>query len=104
SSHPSTTAPPSRPLHDALPISGQIATQLNSLQASFQIFFNGVPATVAYAGLAPGAVGSYQFNVVVPDGVLRPEQSADNQVMLTRSEEHTSELQSPDHLVCRPLL
>src|SRR5438552_7523286 len=25
-------------------------------------------------------------------------------IMLTRSEEHTSELQSPDHLVCRLLL
>ena len=24
-------------------------------------------ATVSYAGLAPGAVGSYQFNVVVPN-------------------------------------
>src|SRR5258708_28248029 len=29
---------------------------------------------------------------------------ADEQVQLARSEEHTSELQSPDHLVCRLLL
>src|SRR5258708_24167860 len=29
---------------------------------------------------------------------------AHRQVALTRSEEHTSELQSPDHLVCRLLL
>jgi len=27
-----------------------------------------------------------------------------NKVILVRSEEHTSELQSPDHLVCRLLL
>src|SRR5258708_23795731 len=29
---------------------------------------------------------------------------ADDAVMVRRSEEHTSELQSPDHLVCRLLL
>jgi uncharacterized protein (TIGR03437 family) len=34
---------------------------------SFQISFNGTAATVKYAGLAPGYVGLYQFNVVVPN-------------------------------------
>src|SRR5258708_28443208 len=42
-----------------------------------------------------------------PRGSLRPneiERSAKDFVGRDRSEEHTSELQSPDHLVCRLLL
>src|SRR5207244_11434989 len=34
----------------------------------------------------------------------RAQVFADETVVLSRSEEHTSELQSPDHLVCRLLL
>jgi uncharacterized protein (TIGR03437 family) len=44
---------------------GQIVSQTNALP-SFQIYFAGVPATVTYAGLAPGYLGLYQFDVVVP--------------------------------------
>src|SRR5258708_32026796 len=33
-----------------------------------------------------------------------PRGIASEQIAMTRSEEHTSELQSPDHLVCRLLL
>ncbi len=44
---------------------GQIAQGLTKLP-SFTISIGGVPATVAYAGLAPDYVGLYQFNVVVP--------------------------------------
>jgi uncharacterized protein (TIGR03437 family) len=50
---------------------GQIVTQLNYLNdytsGNFQISFGGVPAKVAYAGLAGGYLGLYQFNVVVPN-------------------------------------
>lgn len=47
---------------------GQIAQGQSSLAAPFTISFNGTPATsVSYAGLAPGYVGLYQFNVVVPN-------------------------------------
>ena len=46
---------------------GQIVQESNALQSSFQISFAGVPATTTYAGLAPGYVGLYQFNVVVPN-------------------------------------
>src|SRR5258708_31055618 len=35
---------------------------------------------------------------------LHPESGASNTSSILRSEEHTSELQSPDHLVCRLLL
>jgi uncharacterized protein (TIGR03437 family) len=46
---------------------GQIVQQSNALAEKFHIQFGGVPASVSYAGLAPGAVGLYQFNVVVPN-------------------------------------
>jgi uncharacterized protein (TIGR03437 family) len=46
---------------------GQIVQQTNALQSTFQVFFAGIPATVTYEGLAPGFLGLYQFNVVVPN-------------------------------------
>jgi trimeric autotransporter adhesin len=46
---------------------GQIVSGLNALTSDFQISFGGVPApSISYAGLAPGYVGLYQFDVVVP--------------------------------------
>ena len=46
---------------------GDVVQQDNSLLLPFQVFFGGMAAAVNYAGLAPGAVGLYQFNVVVPE-------------------------------------
>jgi len=46
---------------------GNIVPDANSLIFPLQIFFGGMPAVVSYAGLAPGMIGLYQFNVVVPD-------------------------------------
>jgi uncharacterized protein (TIGR03437 family) len=34
---------------------------------NLQVSLGGAPATVSYAGLAPGFVGLYQFNIVVPN-------------------------------------
>jgi len=45
---------------------GQVVQQSNSLP-SFQISIAGTQATVMYAGLAPNAIGLYQFNVVIPN-------------------------------------
>lgn len=45
---------------------GQIAAGTNSLAAPFAVTIGGAPASVVYNGLAPGFVGLYQFNVVVP--------------------------------------
>jgi len=45
---------------------GQIVTQSNQLSQPLQILFGQTPAQISYAGLAPGFVGLYQFNVVVP--------------------------------------
>ncbi len=45
---------------------GQVVQQKNALVDSLQVQFANVTATVQYAGLAPGSIGLYQFNVVVP--------------------------------------
>ena len=44
---------------------GQIVEQSTSL-TNFQMSIGGIPATVLYAGLAPGLTGLYQFNIQVP--------------------------------------
>lgn len=46
---------------------GQIVQLQNKLQSPVQILFGQSAATVTYQGLAPGLVGLYQFNVVVPN-------------------------------------
>jgi len=45
---------------------GVVVMQSNSLSTPMQMFLGGTQATLAYQGLAPNAVGLYQFNVVVP--------------------------------------
>ncbi|MEO5922203.1 MAG: hypothetical protein ABIR70_00080 [Bryobacteraceae bacterium] len=45
---------------------GLVVQQSNNL-SGVQIAFNGVPATIQFAGLVQGLVGLYQFNVVVPN-------------------------------------
>ena len=49
------------------PAQGQVVQQPNALTSQFQILFGQTAATISYAGLAPGAIGLYQFNVVVPN-------------------------------------
>jgi len=48
---------------------GQIVPQTpgNSLTTPLAVFFGPAQATLSYFGLAPGYVGLYQFNVVVPN-------------------------------------
>ncbi len=46
---------------------GQTVTQANTLASQFLVLIGGSVAEVQYAGLAPGAVGLYQFNLVVPN-------------------------------------
>ena len=48
---------------------GQIAQGLTNLSANFSISIGGTPATFSYAGLSPGFVGLYQFDVTVPAGL-----------------------------------
>ena len=46
---------------------GQVVQQSNALALPLQFFFGQTESTVPYKGLAPGLVGLYQFNVVVPN-------------------------------------
>ena len=46
---------------------GQIVQQSNTLTAPFHLLFGQTEAHLNYDGLAPSAVGLYQFNVVVPN-------------------------------------
>ena len=46
---------------------GDVVQRDNRLVLPLDVFIGGIPAAVSYAGLAPGTVGLYQFNVVVPD-------------------------------------
>jgi uncharacterized protein (TIGR03437 family) len=46
---------------------GQLAPDNSSLTLPLQIYFGSTLATLQYSGLAPGLVGVYQFNVVVPN-------------------------------------
>jgi uncharacterized protein (TIGR03437 family) len=45
---------------------GQIVQAQNILALPLQVFIGGTQAKVTYQGLAPGSVGLYQFDVVVP--------------------------------------
>jgi uncharacterized protein (TIGR03437 family) len=46
---------------------GQTVPGLNTLTAGFHLLIGGVEASLAYDGLAPGAMGLYQFNAKVPN-------------------------------------
>jgi uncharacterized protein (TIGR03437 family) len=46
---------------------GAIDQGQNKVNAPFDVSIGGVSAQVQYAGLTPGSVGLYQFNVVVPN-------------------------------------
>src|SRR5258708_23883535 len=64
--------------------------------------------TVQYSSSEDGVLGTFDF-ATISDLVRHPfplqaEQFKLTRIILDRSEEHTSELQSPDHLVCRLLL
>jgi uncharacterized protein (TIGR03437 family) len=46
---------------------GQLVQQANTLVSPLQVYFGEKPATLSYSGLAPNAIGLYQFNIVTPD-------------------------------------
>jgi uncharacterized protein (TIGR03437 family) len=50
-------------------VAGLIASGQSTLANPFTMTIGGAPATVNYDGLAPGLVGVYQFNAVVPAGI-----------------------------------
>jgi uncharacterized protein (TIGR03437 family) len=52
-------------------VAGEIAEGATNLALPVEFRFGDVPAQVLYSGLAPGLVGVYQFNVVVPPDAPR---------------------------------
>jgi uncharacterized protein (TIGR03437 family) len=54
------------------PADGSPSTGSSLTTATPTVNIGGVPATVTYSGLAPGEVGLYQLNVVVPAGTMGP--------------------------------
>jgi uncharacterized protein (TIGR03437 family) len=56
------------PVNDTI-VGGQIASGQSTLTNPLMITIGGAPATITYQGLAPGLVGVYQFNVVVPNNL-----------------------------------
>jgi len=53
------------PVTPSIP-AGELVQESNSLALNFQVSIGGQPATVLYAGLAPGFTGLYQVNIEVP--------------------------------------
>src|SRR5207244_13033642 len=94
------TAPPqlaTRSLHDALPILDLNAarTVLGTYNEVWNANRDGLPADATSPELRDQFLRSYPLHPKLLE--MLTEKTA-------RSEEHTSELQSPDHLVCRLLL
>src|SRR5207244_11013753 len=91
-------------LHDALPICQKLVAEV--IGTAFLVFIGvgSVPATLIVNGKAPFTMAdlgmiSLAFATVVVATVYALGHVSGNHI--NRSEEHTSELQSPDHLVCR---
>src|SRR5207302_11467349 len=96
--HPTTPAIYTLSLHDALPIFPlQLSLALTPPNTSGTAARQFVPALALLGAgqITAGAVSSVTVKVVVQVALL---------VAASRSEEHTSELQSRENLVCRLLL
>src|SRR5258708_23063378 len=73
----------------------------------YTTLFRSIRKLLTYPEHSAGAVMTTDYatlpaNLTVADAIAEVRHQAPNRE--TRSEEHTSELQSPDHLVCRLLL
>src|SRR5207244_5645277 len=93
-----------RSLHDALPI----LTGMRDLGLVSQVFdeakLHGLHGEVAIGHTRYSTTGSSAWANAQPllhHGRVRTVALGHNGNLINRSEEHTSELQSPDHLVCR---
>src|SRR5207244_10650918 len=76
-----------------------------------QIHSGGAPKGIALGAFSPStdgllfsSVGVWRDVFITPVGWLQLRDPVAELRIVLRSEEHTSELQSPDHLVCRLLL
>src|SRR5258708_28262676 len=77
------------------------------ITCSFFFFFNDTATTEIYTLSLHDALPIFTFREIQRldcQSDFFGESDADKVALAIRSEEHTSELQSPDHLVCRLLL
>src|SRR2546422_2096123 len=100
------TAPPeisTLPLHDALPISGDSRQPCDPL-AHPLVETVDVGRLVAERAKVPAGYDQLIRVEAQPQALYMPQAGEEQPGMYRRSEEHTSELQSRLHLVCRLLL
>src|SRR5207244_13277865 len=98
---PPHTSPPS--LHDALPISHRDTSAWRQSTAPAAHIRSKYGRSYPYSPAATST--SARSRISRSPSRSSDETGSSNQVTpSSRSEEHTSELQSPDHLVCRLLL
>src|SRR5437763_2738139 len=87
-------------LHDALPISGLPMLRLQGERTFENVRFDDISPNM-FAGSIVDLEPDTDYEIIAfisdPDGISGPNKKS-------RSEEHTSELQSPMYLVCRLLL
>src|SRR5258708_20636074 len=83
---------------------------LNTAQISYSSSYPTVGFATTLASLAgtncapPGSSGACIIDSLLAGGSKSGYSFASSESIMHRSEEHTSELQSPDHLLCRLLL
>src|SRR5207244_13152012 len=100
---PLTTSIPSPSLHDALPICARChAAIVKSVQRGPMMNSAQVYSTALYNNASVPFKDAVFVENYTPRG--EPQILRTMPAPTDRSEEHTSELQSPDHLVCRLLL
>src|SRR5690625_6556345 len=120
STHPSTSQLYTLSLHDALPIywldlghvysSGDVYTRTQGLSLSDRLTANsfrfdaGQQASVIDGRLNVSTLTGKAQGITVQQAISVDQMELDSRGGTLRSEEHTSELQSRGHLVCRLLL
>src|SRR5207244_10478036 len=103
-SPPSTPHPPPLALHDALPIFHPLQEAFAELGAAQCGYCTPAFLLAAEALLAPRARPTRdEIKQALSGNLCRCTGYIKIYEAVERSEEHTSELQSPDHLVCRLL-
>src|SRR5205814_8915448 len=98
---PPTTALSTLSLHDALPICRRGTTRGGSLRSKWDRIRSGSLKTFSRRSRSSREVG---FSISAAAAAQPPSSSPVSVGWRLRSEEHTSELQSLRHLVCRLLL
>src|SRR5207244_11255913 len=101
---PATPAIDSLSLHDALPIYLQLLHAVFDLLLVGGVILGMAAVMADFRRHADGDFGDEVALLNLVDLILRELAGLQVLSISMRSEEHTSELQSPDHLVCRLLL